>query len=426
MELARGDVSDRPWGATIATLWRRDLTGQLTLRLGSECFAIAFERGAIVGATSPLVADAAPRIAMAAGIVPARQVIELSERVAAQRGRDEIDVLAEHARLDGDAAMRLRRLVIGHRAARTFAIERGAYVVDDRITLPVARDVVLDTRAVVHHGARNRMSEARLSAALASFGTRFRLSSGTVAELHPFGIAADGTPVIDALQRGCELSEIETSHPELERQAIRALVYALVCFGVCEPERRPAGTSPPAIARTSTPPPETSRRPIVTLAPRPAPPAAAPTAAAPPAPAKPASGDTAYGACCRGELALGTGQHRIAVEEFKRAVELDPTRTEYRALLAWAQFCAAPNKTLVAEQTRRVLLGAIARTKNSIDATFYLARVERMLHREQEALRLFRRVLELDPNHRDAQNEVRALEQRLAQNRTSLLGLLKR
>src|SRR5215831_18505613 len=144
VELARGDVSDRPWGATIAALWRRDLTGQLTLRLGGEHFAIAFERGAIVGATSPLVADTTVKIAAAGGMVPVRRIVELLERVAAQRGRDEIEALAEHAQLDDDTTARLRRLAIAHRAARTFVIERGAFLVDDRITIPVTREAALD------------------------------------------------------------------------------------------------------------------------------------------------------------------------------------------------------------------------------------------------------------------------------------------
>jgi tetratricopeptide (TPR) repeat protein len=426
VELARGDVSDRPWGSTIAALWRRDLTGQLTLRLGGEHFAIAFDRGAIVGATSPLAADTAVKIAAAGGMVPVRRIVELLERVAAQRGRDEIEVLAEHAQLDSDSITRLRRLVIAHRAARTFVIERGAFLVDDRITIPVVSEAAIDARAVVHYAARNRLPEARLSAALASFGTRFRFASGEVADLLPFGIAADGKPVIDALQRGCDLTEIEASHPELEKQAIRALVYALACFGVVEAERSAVGTSPPPpAARAPSPRHDTDlrRRVLAQRAPQAAPAAPAPAA---PAPSKPISGDTAYGACCRGELALGTGQHRNAVEEFKRAVELDPTRTEYRTLLAWAQFCAAPNKNVVAEQTRRSLLGAIAKTRDSLDATFYLARVERMLNRDEEALKLFRRVLQIDPDHREAKTEARLLEQRLSSKRSGILDILKR
>ena len=48
-----------------------------------------------------------------------------------------------------------------------------------------------------------------------------------------------------------------------------------------------------------------------------------------------------------------------------------------------------------------------------------------MLNRDEEALRLFRRVLQLDPNHGEAKSEARLLEQRLSK-RSGLLDILKR
>ncbi len=66
-ELARGSVSDRPWGRTLGALGLRALTGQLTLVSDGRRFQVAFVEGAVVGAASPLASDAAVRVALTAG-----------------------------------------------------------------------------------------------------------------------------------------------------------------------------------------------------------------------------------------------------------------------------------------------------------------------------------------------------------------------
>jgi tetratricopeptide (TPR) repeat protein len=115
----------------------------------------------------------------------------------------------------------------------------------------------------------------------------------------------------------------------------------------------------------------------------------------------------------RGEMALRRGALMQAVQELERAVQLNPDEAEYIATLAWAQFCLAPDKTAVSAQTRHALDRAIKTAPKSIPPKFYLGRVERMLGRDQEALRLFRDVLALQPSHTEAASEVRVLEQRL-------------
>ncbi len=44
----------------------------------------------------------------------------------------------------------------------------------------------------------------------------------------------------------------------------------------------------------------------------------------------------------RGEAAMRRDQLALAITELARAVELNPDEADYRAALAWAQFCAAP------------------------------------------------------------------------------------
>jgi curved DNA-binding protein CbpA len=119
----------------------------------------------------------------------------------------------------------------------------------------------------------------------------------------------------------------------------------------------------------------------------------------------------------RGEMALRREQIDQAIAEFTTAVELQPNEAEYQALLAWAQFAAASDKSTIANQTRRALLRAVEANSESPTARFYLGRVERMLGREKEALYCFYEVLKIKPNHSEATSEARILEQRLRARR---------
>jgi tetratricopeptide (TPR) repeat protein len=115
----------------------------------------------------------------------------------------------------------------------------------------------------------------------------------------------------------------------------------------------------------------------------------------------------------RGELALRRDQPQAAVAELERAVQRNPDEPDYHALLAWSRFCAAADKQAIAAATRTALDKVIQRAPRTIAARFYLGRVERMLGRDQDALRHFRDVLSAVPNHAEASSEVRALEARL-------------
>ena len=117
-ELARGQVTDRPWGWTLGALARRGLTGQLDLHADGRAYSIAFNQGVIFGAASPLPNDAAVRVAMTGGLVSSTQVNDLMRRITGQPGRDEIEVIGEALRLAPDQVQRLRRRVIAQRAAR--------------------------------------------------------------------------------------------------------------------------------------------------------------------------------------------------------------------------------------------------------------------------------------------------------------------
>src|SRR4051812_18727338 len=133
----RGTVSDRPWGVTLGSLATRGVTGTLVLATpDGKQHCIAFLHGAVVGATSPLAADSVARIALTGRLVSSTEVQAIAKEVAAAPSRDEIEIVARMARLSEDQTHALRRRVLIQRTARTFAIDRGEYTVEERITMP--------------------------------------------------------------------------------------------------------------------------------------------------------------------------------------------------------------------------------------------------------------------------------------------------
>jgi curved DNA-binding protein CbpA len=258
-ELARGKVSDRPWGRTLSALASRGLSGQLTLTSDGKQYAIAFAQGAVVGSYSPLANDAAVRVALTGNLVTSTQVSDITRRLAAAPNRDEIDVIAEAARLAPEHTQRLRRRVVAQRAARTFALEQGDFVVEDRITVPVVAGSELDVRAIIYMGARANITEARLEAEVASLGAWFQIKKDTIADLPQFGFTETERPALTKMLGGADLIELLASATaELDVRAIRSIVYALVSWGSCDVDPNPRGRGllePRTRTEPSAPPP---------------------------------------------------------------------------------------------------------------------------------------------------------------------------
>jgi tetratricopeptide (TPR) repeat protein len=264
-ELARGKITDRPWGRTLAALGLREVSGQLTLAADGKRYQIAFAHGAIVGAMSPLGSDAAVRVALTGGLLSSTQVADVSRRQAAAPQRDEVELIAELVRLAPDQALRLRRRTIAQRAARTFSVERGEFVVEDQLTLPLFTGTELDVRSVIYLGARQNLSEARLGAELAQLGAWFKLRPESIEDLPQFGFTDTEQAVIERLFAGAALAELETCG--VDPRAVHATLYALVSCNACEVERPVERAAAPVDApkvqgrpRTGTSRPPTTRR----------------------------------------------------------------------------------------------------------------------------------------------------------------------
>ncbi|HEY6178126.1 MAG TPA: DUF4388 domain-containing protein, partial [Kofleriaceae bacterium] len=239
-ELARGSTADRPWGRTFATLGLRGVTGQLTVAAEGRRFLVVFDQGAVVAAWSPLASDAAVRVALTSHLVSSSQVPEISRRQAAAPERDEVDLIAELARLGPDHALRLRRRVIAQRAARTFSVNQGEFVVTDEAELHVFAGCELDVRAVVYLGARVNLSEQRLDAELDQLGAWFQLKPGIDDDLPQFGFSDVEQPVVERLRDGGTLADIDGfASTFVDGRTVRAVIYALASCNACEIEPAP-------------------------------------------------------------------------------------------------------------------------------------------------------------------------------------------
>jgi hypothetical protein len=252
VELARGTVTDRPWALTLATLARRGVTGQITLVSDGKPYSIAFDRGSIVAARSPMTADSVARVALTSHLVSSSHVNALQRRIAANPGADELELIAEIAKLSPPHLEKLRVEVITRRAARTFAPEHGEFVLEDSISLPTHACAV-DIRTVVYHGIRMHVSDARLSKELRSLGgSYFVLAEDVSSELHKFGFCDGEWPLLAALREGVSIPELEARHRDIDPRTMLAAIYALVACGAAQVTAPPRTVTATVVSRTQT------------------------------------------------------------------------------------------------------------------------------------------------------------------------------
>lgn len=114
-----------------------------------------------------------------------------------------------------------------------------------------------------------------------------------------------------------------------------------------------------------------------------------------------------------GEMALRRSHYEAAIAEFKQAVELNPEEAEHHALLAWAQWCAAPDKTAAAKPARAALDKAAALSPKNPVPHLLLGKIARALGDDEVAAKHLRRCLEVSPGHAEAGSELRIIEARL-------------
>jgi tetratricopeptide (TPR) repeat protein len=116
----------------------------------------------------------------------------------------------------------------------------------------------------------------------------------------------------------------------------------------------------------------------------------------------------------RGEMWLRRSRFSEALGEFRQATELDPSDGDHLAGYAWAMWCHADNKAVVAAEVKRSLNRAIDLAPNSAAPRIYRGRIAKQEGKDELALQYFEQALEVAPGNLDAEAEVQVLEARIA------------
>ncbi len=293
--LLKGSLTERPWAATLAAIGSSGLSGQLTLHGEGKVYRLAFAKGRLVGAVSPAPSDSMQRIALASHVVPPANVA-VATRIVGRS--DDIAKFADSAGLAGDDAVQFVRRVIVQRAARTFAEERGDYVVADRITIPVV-EIEVDVHAAIYRGKRANLSELRLTADLRKLGARFILHPEAAEHVARFDFDPEADLIIEALRDGTSAAELEGRFRTLDPRLIYAVLGSLAACRVITPiEGRAPTALDVSLARTPTP-----REPTISRVPTPR----QPTTSAP-------------ATLLQGTSRFAAGSHPRIVREFDNAL----------------------------------------------------------------------------------------------------------
>ncbi|MEZ4398551.1 MAG: DnaJ domain-containing protein [Kofleriaceae bacterium] len=126
-----------------------------------------------------------------------------------------------------------------------------------------------------------------------------------------------------------------------------------------------------------------------------------------------------------GEAALRRMQLEDALAHFQRAVELAPNEADHHAMLGWATYLVAPDKSAAMSIVRGLLRKATELSDKTALPHLLLGRIARIERNGAEAVTHLRRALELAPSNSEAMAELRAAES-LRQHDTQSRGLFGR
>ena len=118
----------------------------------------------------------------------------------------------------------------------------------------------------------------------------------------------------------------------------------------------------------------------------------------------------------KAEVLMKRNNAVAALEEARRAVELDPTQADYIALLAWVESTQL-NANL--EEILARIEKAQRMEPNNTRIRWYRGSILKRLGKTGKAVGDFRFIVENDPRHVDAQREIRLYDMRKAEQRRS-------
>jgi CheY-like chemotaxis protein/tetratricopeptide (TPR) repeat protein len=114
----------------------------------------------------------------------------------------------------------------------------------------------------------------------------------------------------------------------------------------------------------------------------------------------------------KGEALLKKKDYPRALELFRWAMEINPEEGEFRALYGWTAYLCNPNDEKARAEARRELERAVDLSPRSVSGYYYLGRLLKACGDTASAERMFRKAVEIAPDHVEASQELRVLRMR--------------
>jgi len=111
-----------------------------------------------------------------------------------------------------------------------------------------------------------------------------------------------------------------------------------------------------------------------------------------------------------------------ALQLFGEACELAPDEAEYRAYYGWTHYLVKQGDEGARREAARHLDRAISLAENSPTGYYFRGQLHKACNEADLARRMFKKVLELRPNHVEAARELRLIEMRKSKESGGLFG----
>jgi curved DNA-binding protein CbpA len=116
-----------------------------------------------------------------------------------------------------------------------------------------------------------------------------------------------------------------------------------------------------------------------------------------------------------------------ALQHFQEAYTLNPKEGEHLAYMAWALFSdPKTNKTAMLPKIKEQLLQSIYISPNSVPCHYFLGEIYLAMGKERRAYACFDKVLEINPDHIEAERHLRLLRMRSQKKKKEKKGLFSR
>ena len=146
LEIAKGQLTDRPYARTVFAVANKQFTGDLIVVSAGKEYRVTWQDGRVVAASSPAAADKLGRVALTLGLLDSSQLGNIL-RSNKQTELPLLDRIVDTGRLRESQILTLKNHALQARATRTFALTEGSFVLETDAT-PAPDDTIPPIHAV--------------------------------------------------------------------------------------------------------------------------------------------------------------------------------------------------------------------------------------------------------------------------------------